>query len=133
MPLPDLHSVSQLSAALMRKFGSESQVKTAERKNAEGEDVVEITVVKVIKDEPKIEWKQSTFGSTDTADFGFFKVSVSYRSGSRDNPIPDTERYEFSINGLSSKKKFPSAEEAKRVAMASVRNKLNAAMQKLNG
>jgi len=50
MPFTSLYRVSQLGSALLRKFGSESQVKTSERKNDEGEDVVEITVVKIIQD-----------------------------------------------------------------------------------
>ena len=79
------------------------------------------------------EWKMSTYGSNETMNFGWFTVMVIYRSGTKDRPIPDNERYEFSINGKVSVKKFGSAEETKRVALASLQNKLAATMELVKG
>lgn len=73
------------------------------------------------------DWVMSTYGSNQTLDLGFFKVMIVYRSGSNREHIPDSERYEFVINGLTSKKKFASAEEAKRIALESVYNRLRVA------
>lgn len=76
-----------------------------------------------------VEWKKSTYGSDQTLDLGFFNVSVIYRSGSQESPTPESERYEFRINGKASKKKFASSEEAKRVALQSALNYLQAATE----
>lgn len=75
------------------------------------------------------DWVMSTYGSNQTLDLGFFKVVIVYRSGSKSESIPDDERYEFIINGLTSKKKFASAEEAKRIALESVYNRLQVATE----
>lgn len=73
------------------------------------------------------DWVMAKYGSNETIDLGFFKVVIVYRSGSNREQIPDSERYEFVINGLTSKKKFASAQEAKRIALESVYNRLQVA------
>lgn len=78
------------------------------------------------------EWKHSEYGSSQNLDLGIMSLCVIYRSGTRNNPIPADERYEFRINGLTSTKKFASAEEAKKIAISSARNRLNAALEILN-
>jgi len=76
-------------------------------------------------------WKMSTYGCNETLDLGVIKIVCIWRSGTKDSPLPDSERYEFDINGATSKKKFGSAEECKRIAMNSALNKLNAAVEAL--
>lgn len=77
-------------------------------------------------------WKMSTYGSSETLDLGVFKIVVIYRHGTKESPLPDSERYEFEINGLTSKRKFSSAEEAKKSAIATARARLKTALEKLD-
>jgi hypothetical protein len=71
------------------------------------------------------EWKQSGYGSTESLDLGFFKIHIILRRGTKSDPIPDEERYYFTINGLASVKKFATAEAAKRIALSSALNRMN--------
>lgn len=78
------------------------------------------------------EWEMSTYGSNETLDLGFIRIVIVWRSGTKSEAIPDSERYEFSINGHTSKKKFGTAAEAKRIALSSARNSLNKALEIVN-
>ena len=75
------------------------------------------------------QWKPTTLGSNESLDLVFFKIGIIFRHGTKDNPIPKTEKYEFTINGLTSNKKFATSEEAKKIALSSALNRLTAATE----
>ena len=75
-------------------------------------------------------WKDIGYGSEQIT-FGDSVVVVKVRPVRLTKRQPPSE-YEFDINGVTSEKRFADKDEAKRIAIASARNRIQSALQDIN-